>query len=298
MAFIFDHLTAFLVGTTLLVGLLFVQQRGRQSAVEASIRYQTEVQAAAFVETLTRDLENARTKEQAVTAFGAYEADDLGGPTERAVGIHEIHGETEWIEFVTLAEPEAGSASPLVPVAYRKEATGEQVTANGQIRNLYRIVRYTLQGAQWVEAGSSPSTVVGFDVSIPSGAIGRLPELPARIDFVVELAYPMPAQAAADQTERAVAGLTRQGATARVYAAGTGGNALPTSQGTTLTPRAPWTNPAPPTPPPSGPSTGRGSPTRNGAGNSPSSPRGTPGGSPGGTSGGASDPTVSPDAIL
>ncbi len=36
-----------------------------QSAVESSIRYQTEAQALSFVETLARDLENARTQEQA-----------------------------------------------------------------------------------------------------------------------------------------------------------------------------------------------------------------------------------------
>ena len=210
MTFIFDHLIAFLVGATLLVGLLFVQQRGRQSAVEASVRYQAEVQSASFVETLTRDLENARTREQAAAAFGPYQADALGGPTQRAIGIHESGGETEWLEFVTLAEPDAGSSSTLVPVTYRKIPTGRQVTASGQIRNLYHIVRYVYDGSAWVESGGSPDTVVGFDVTIPNGTTGRLADLPAQIDFAVEFAYAMPAQAAADQSERAEVGRDRK----------------------------------------------------------------------------------------
>ena len=41
MAFLLDHLTAILVGSLLLVGLLFIQQRNSTSAVESTIRYQT-----------------------------------------------------------------------------------------------------------------------------------------------------------------------------------------------------------------------------------------------------------------
>lgn len=261
MAFIFDHLVAFLVGTALLVGLVFFQQRGQQSAIESTVRFRTETQAASFVEMLSRDLENARTKQQAKAALGLYEADDVtswGGPRERALGVHMAGGQLEWFQFVTLADPTQGELSPLVAVAYRMEPTGEQATASGEVRNLYRIVRYVYDGTGgWVVAGGSPSTVVGFDLVVPGGATGRITELPARLDVQVEMAFASPDQLAADQAQRAEVGLTQQGATARVYAAGTGSRALPASQGSAGIPRVPWVGPYVP-PPPSAPAPGGG----------------------------------------
>ena len=270
MAFLLDHLTAILVGSLLLVGLLFIQQRNSTSAVESTIRYQTESQATAFVETLARDLENARTRDQSRTALGPYEADSLGGSTVRSLGLHLFPGtaDTEWIQFVTLADPEASAdddattTSDLIAVAYRMEPTGEQVTASGQIRNLHRIVRYVYDGTgtgtgSWLPEGASPPTVVGFRVNaLPGGTSGRITTLPPRVDLTVEMAFETPSRRAADQTSRAENGLTRQGATARIYAAGTGNLSLPPSQGSTLIPRVPWVPAVPPPPPPSPPPPG------------------------------------------
>ena len=253
MAFVFDHLIAFLVGATLLGGLLFLQQRNGQTSVESAIRYQTEAQAVSFVETLTRDLENARTRDQAKAALGEYEADVLGGPTQRALSLHQSSGQTDWIQFVTLATPEddtdsdASTRSKLIAVAYRMEPTGQQISARGQIRNLHQIVRYVYDGTGgWTPRGGSPATVVGFTTTAyPGGTNARLASLPPRIDFAVELAHQTPGRKANDQLERAEVGLTRQGATARVYASGTGGWATPPSQGSLRVPRLPWVGPAP-----------------------------------------------------
>ena len=253
MAFIFDHLTAFIVGAVLLTGLLFLQQRGQQSSIEATVRYQTETQAASFVETLSRDLENARTSDQSNAALGLYEADSLGGSTWRAFGLHGTAAQTDFIQFVTLADPDASTdgdtstRSDLIGVAYKMEPTGRQVTARGTLRNVYQIDRYVYSGSGWDKQGGSPATVVGFTVAaLPGGTAGRLTTLPPRVDVAVEFANETPRLQASDQQERAEVGLTRQGATARIYASGTGGRANPPNQGSSEIPRLPWVGEAPP----------------------------------------------------
>ena len=252
MAFLFDNLTAFLVGAMLLVGLLFVQQRGQQSAIESTVRYRAEGQAASFVEMLARDLENARTQEQVRAAFGLREQVSALGLRDYALGLQGTAARTEWLTFATLADPEADAPWPLVMVAYRMIETGKTVVANGVRRPLYEIERRTWSGTGgWQVSGGSPPTVVDFTVRAePGGADGVLADLPARIGVVVEMAFETPARQAGDQAETAEVGLTRQGATVRVYAAGTGGKALPPSQTTApFIPRMPW-EPAYTLPPP------------------------------------------------
>ena len=276
MAFLFDNITAFLVGATLLVGLLFVQQRGRQSAVEATVRYRAEVQMASFVETLARDLENARTREQAKAALGLYQerlrpdgTREGGADLSRALSIYGTASQTEWLEFVTLADPDAGSASPLIAVAYFMKETGQTATARGVARPVFEVVRWVCtdpcrKSEDWRPQGGSVPAVVGFQVRAePGGAVGRLAALPSSVAVTVEAAYATPARQAGDQRETAEFGLTRQGATVRVYAAGTGGASTPGSQnGARGIPPPPWTDRyvAPPPPPPA-PSPSPGSPT-------------------------------------
>ncbi|MGB3542908.1 hypothetical protein [Rubrivirga sp.] len=257
MAFIFDNLIAFLIGTTLLVALLFVQQRGRQTAIETSIRYQAEGQAASFVEIMSRDLENARTREQARAALGTYSRDALGGSQQRALGIHSVDGQTDWIEFVTLEAPDSGSASPLVPVAYKRQPLGRQIEIDGVSRDVYRITRFVFDGTGWVENGASPDAVVGFEVDVqgtpsPTNGTSRITELPRQVQVAVEFAYETPDLVAGDQEQTAMFGATRQGAMVRMYASGTGNRALPPRQpGPSAIPLPPWAPEYVP-PPPSG----------------------------------------------
>ena len=267
MAFLFDNLTAFLVGATLLVGLLFVGQRGRQSAVESTVRYRAEVQTASFVETLARDLENARTREQASAALGPYKrrvgADGTPEPTdrlERAFAVYGTDARTEWVEFVTLADPEAGADAGLVAVAYYvREQPGQTASVRGGSRPVSQIERWVcgdpcrLQ-SDWRREGGSAPAVVGFRVRAqPGGSNAQISTLPPRVGVAVEAAYTTPERQAGDQAERGEYGVTRQGAAVRVYAAGTGGQARPPAQGGRPgIPPPPWVQEyvAPPPPPP------------------------------------------------
>ena len=54
MSAILDHLTAILVGTALLVAALYVQQRGSQRAIEATLQGNVQGQTVQFVSTLER----------------------------------------------------------------------------------------------------------------------------------------------------------------------------------------------------------------------------------------------------
>ena len=71
MTVLLDNLTAILVGSTLLVAMLVVQQRGQQSAIDATARYQSETLTSQFISILERDVENIRTMEEMEAAFGA-----------------------------------------------------------------------------------------------------------------------------------------------------------------------------------------------------------------------------------
>src|SRR5919206_5125479 len=70
MSAILDHLTAILVGATLLAAAIYVQQRERQQAVEAAVHGNVQGQTVAFVGTLERDLENMRTDREAARRLG------------------------------------------------------------------------------------------------------------------------------------------------------------------------------------------------------------------------------------
>ncbi len=106
MAFFFDHLIAVVVGATLLGALLFVQQRSQQTSIETTIRHRTETQTSSFLNTLSRDLENARTSRQITTGLGTWVPDEISSWSSRAFGIHGDSAHTDWIELVTLADPQ------------------------------------------------------------------------------------------------------------------------------------------------------------------------------------------------
>ena len=100
MALILDHLTAIIVASSLLGVLLFVQQRGNQTAAENTIHHNVQVQSFSIMETLERDLENIRNSDQT---------------GERARVCRSGDNTTE-LRFLTLADPTMGDLYDLVAV--------------------------------------------------------------------------------------------------------------------------------------------------------------------------------------
>lgn len=257
MTFIIDHLIAILVGATLLGALLFMQLRGQQSSIETTIRHRTETQTASFLSTLTRDLENTRTQSQIQSGLGTWSQDSVSTYTTRAFGIHGNSTHTHWLEFVTLADPSAGVASPLMAVSYRTVPTGDSVEVGGVLQPAMRVERFVWEPgmADWEQRGGSASNVTGFSVTAtrPDGSVltnNRSGTSPAKIAIVLTAAEDGVGQKTGDQAATTRTNATRQALTVRIANANSTGDAS-----AVLPPGGPFTIPlfpgiAPYTPPP------------------------------------------------
>ena len=152
MAFILDHLTAILVGASLLSVLLFVQQRGQQTAFDSTVHHNLQLQSSSIMETLERDLENMRSSAQ----------------TGEKTRVSWSGDNTTELRFLTLADPDLGDASDLIAVTYKLEDTERQIDINGTQMTLYRLGRYVNDGLNDVYDGGSTEILVGFKVSLIS----------------------------------------------------------------------------------------------------------------------------------
>lgn len=201
MAFFFDHLTAVLVGATLLVAMLFVQQRGQHAAVEATTRYQNQKLATEFMHTVERDVENMRTMLDMDIEFGVRQI-----RIRRASNVDGSY--TYQFAFPTVVDPEASDASGVALAVYHVVPTGRQVAVHGELRPTYRATRYLLRAGETAArpAGGS-GELVDFDV-VAFDRDGRevLTEgpgdLPARVHLSLESAAVIPGRRAGDQRAR------------------------------------------------------------------------------------------------
>lgn len=201
MSLILDHLTAILVGSSLIGVLLFVQQRGQQTAIESTIHHSVQTQSFSLTETLSRDLENIRNSE--ITGVQAH--------------VSREGNNTAALRFITLADPTLGEASPLIAVTYRLEDTGELVEVNDSLSTVFRLARYMNDGSGYVFSGSSTETIVGFNASLlPSDGStpvegGTEPDDFGVINVSFTAARPSVAWLAGDQTTSGRSSQTQQG---------------------------------------------------------------------------------------
>lgn len=229
MSVILDHLTAILVGATLLGALVYVQQRQQQQVVDTTVRYRVEHTTAAFMETLQRDVENMRTEAQARHGLGFFQAE-----------LVQSAGLTQRFSFPTLARPELGSASPLVMVSYVVQPTGRTARVQGAERPLLRVTRYTYGGSGGYVRTGGAEEIVEFSVRAiaPDGTsriAGTLAAAPAQVALTVATASPTSARRSHDQVNGSMMNLTRHRQTVRVVSA--------LATGLPPTPAAPAANP-------------------------------------------------------
>lgn len=256
MAFILDHLTAILVGATLLAALLYVQQHGQQTAVETTLRHRTETQTASFLATLSRDLENARTGRQVETGLGTWAPDSISSWTNRSLQLGGTWERTDFITFVTLADPNSGASSSLVAVGYRAVELPDSVDVNGVRQPLFRVDRYVYEpaAADWVQRGGSPPILTLFKIRImgTNGNYwdwGALRNPPPSAEITIQAAHEGVGQLAGDQQATTQTRLTQQKITIRnVNAASTGDAASVAPPGGTV--EIPIFVDIPPPPPP------------------------------------------------
>ncbi|OZC02877.1 hypothetical protein, partial [Rubricoccus marinus] len=160
MQAIFDHLTAILVGATLLGALLFVQMRQHQAAIETVVHDRAQEHAGSFFDTAQREIENIRTRQQAQAGMGYYIM-DIEGTAAR----------TDRFTFITSEPPPAGSATSvehsLKAVSYVLRETGDSVRVGTSKRATYRVERWTNQvdpATSSAPAGFTFAGVMAVDV--------------------------------------------------------------------------------------------------------------------------------------
>ncbi len=230
MAVFLDNLTAIIVGTTLLVALLFVQQRGQQRAVEASTRYQAQQLTGGFATTMERDVDNIRTRAQTDSAF-AGGARTYRFSLRRAVGTD---GETYTSQFTfpTLLEPALGLDSPVAIVAYHVEPSGEIARIGGTSHPLYRATRYVYERGGAIAPTGSLDGIVDFEVTAydetgaPITDEATLDPTPPRVHLNLVTAVGLPTQSSGDQANTGFVA-SRHARTVRVAGANATGGTPP-----------------------------------------------------------------------
>lgn len=161
MAFLIDNLTAVVVGTVLLLAMLAVQHRGQERAIEATARYQSQAAAATFLNTVERDVENARSLKEMDAVFGAHR-----------LTLHQAYGAdgepyTRQFVFPTLVGVDTvGTDHEMALVTYEVMPTGDSVRVGPDYRPTYRAERWVLLPGETApkRAGGS-GALVDFDVT-------------------------------------------------------------------------------------------------------------------------------------
>ena len=152
MFVLIDHLTAVVVGATLLGSMIFVQQRGQQSAISTTVRHVTQTQGYVLTTALASDVENL----YAVPG-------DLPNRTGWSTADTSVTSLFTFHTLATPADPDAG----LVAVAYRLERPAAGDTT------MHRVARYVNDnsdddgdGSVWDYTGGHGGGIRGFDVDL------------------------------------------------------------------------------------------------------------------------------------
>ena len=226
MTFILDHLTAVLIGGTLLVALIVVQQRGQQAAVETTLRYQSETLASTFLDTVERDIENTRTMGEMEAAFEGDPSRPARRFSVRRATAPDGTEYTSQFAFPTLADPANGPESEVVIVTYHVTPTGATVDVDGEARPTFTALRYVFHRGDYAPSTEGGSAgLVGFDVVLvsPSGVeatdAADVTETPARVHVALETAARVPARRSHDQALRSPSTATRHARTVYVASA-------------------------------------------------------------------------------
>ena len=170
LAPLLDHLTAVVVGTILIVTLLSLQMRERQTGIVDTINHTVRVQLNEAMEAVSDDVMNMRSPESAETATGM-----LGGTFKWSASLL-ASGETGTISF-----PSAVLQDPTTllraygQVTYRLLPSGGSVGVQGVRKPLYTLVRevdYSVTGsAQPADLDTLSRSLTSFRMGFVSGVI-------------------------------------------------------------------------------------------------------------------------------
>jgi uncharacterized protein YoaH (UPF0181 family) len=232
MTFLIDNLIAIVVGSVLLSGLLVLQHRQQQTAIEATQRYRAQSFASDLTATVEREIENARSRAETERAFAIGAGGQIGPATYRfRLRRDATDAYTELLEFPTASDPDALNASGTMIVSYRVTPTGDSARVDGAVVPLLSLARYEYhRGGRAVHTGTY-HRVLDFDVvaltgaSLDGGMVSAaeiLETVPPRVSLTVVFAPESAGVRASDQAAAPVHSL-RFGRSVRIP----GANALP-----------------------------------------------------------------------
>ncbi len=154
MYFIFDNLTASIVGGIVLMMLFGIQSRIQSNTVESTIMYAAKNQTLQFAELLERDLSNA-----------GY----LSTPGDQAILRHATRNTSGEITTDTLEFWGSDGSGLRTRVRYVLEKT-KTATIDGEFVQLYQVNRYENNMLAWKTAGASLPTLTEFRIDLLDSA--------------------------------------------------------------------------------------------------------------------------------
>ena len=156
---IFDHLVSILIGTTLLLALVTVQQRGQQKAVEATVHHAAQAKGFALSAALQSDLEN-------LYVVPADPPQTSEWSTVNLDWVEQGGAVTTLFTFHTLTDPTDPDAG-LTAVAYRLEkSTTSPALKHRVARYLNNNVDDDGDGNLWDYAGGDAGGLLGFNSTL------------------------------------------------------------------------------------------------------------------------------------
>lgn len=160
MHILLDHISAFIIGGIVLVSVLTMMHKNRQSTVEIQINQIVHEQAYEFLRIVERDLENIRSSSQAVLRG----VPDTCGFQTITLGTLK---RTQSLVFPTLEAP-PNRPPELVSVIYRLEedTSLDSVRVNDRNQKIYSVNRYRRANASAPEIpdGTSGPIITNFSV--------------------------------------------------------------------------------------------------------------------------------------
>lgn len=154
MYFIFDNLTASIVGGIVLMMLFGIQSRIQSNTVESTIMYAAKNQTLQFAELLERDLSNA-----------GY----LSTPGDQSILRHATRNSGGTVTTDTLEFWGSDGNGLRTRVRYVLDKTSS-ATIDGETVQLYQVNRYENNIIGWKNAGASLPTLTEFRIDLLDSA--------------------------------------------------------------------------------------------------------------------------------
>ncbi len=214
----FDHLSAIVISSAIIIIAALIQVRGSQQAAESTISHMVYADILEFKTFLDRDLENMLNEVQTDQAIaeGRY----AGGPAFTCAGVDSA-GYTTSFTFPTLADQDS-TGGTVLEITYVLVNTGQSISIPGrdstETHPLFRIER--LAGSSYT--GTSQNNVIAFRIETAGEGDGysnftplqgACPDDLLKIRFEFKLANQGAGYATADQRSMSQSNMSRFGNT-------------------------------------------------------------------------------------